>query len=106
MSTVTSEVKLLSVFQDRYRELLRISRQWRDLHDCMRAGVAHDRNTGLIPGAIAIFCPACPQVGINIPPEREWRQEDRYVTIIHHFMNKELNRVGSSIVRRWSLMEI
>jgi hypothetical protein len=29
-------------------------------------------------GGLALFCPACPQIGINIPPENEWKMEDRY----------------------------
>lgn len=29
-------------------------------------------------GNMAIFCPACPQIGVNVPPESEWLPEDRY----------------------------
>ena len=70
---------MLSLLQDRYRDLLRVSREWRDLHNRMRAGQAHDRVTDFIPGALAIFCPACPQLGINIPPEQEWVNDESYV---------------------------
>jgi hypothetical protein len=24
-----------------------------------------------------LFCPACPQMDINIPPETEWKRDDR-----------------------------
>jgi hypothetical protein len=24
-----------------------------------------------------LFCPACPQMDINIPPETEWKSDDR-----------------------------
>ncbi|KAI0245553.1 hypothetical protein BJV78DRAFT_1158538 [Lactifluus subvellereus] len=30
-----------------------------------------------IDGGLALFCPACPQIDINIPPETEWKLEDR-----------------------------
>ena len=63
----------LPISQDRYRELLRISRQWRDLRNRMRAGQAHDRTSRFVPGGLALFCPACPQSGINIPPNNEWK---------------------------------
>ena len=63
--------------QDRYRELLRVSRQWRDLHNRIRGGVVHDRPDVPVEGGLALFCPACPQIGINIPPECEWKPEDR-----------------------------
>jgi hypothetical protein len=63
--------------QNRYRELLRVSRQWRDLHNRIRAGVVHDRPDVPVDGGLALFCPACPQMDINIPPESEWKPEDR-----------------------------
>ena len=50
----------------------------------MRAGQVHDRVTDFVPGALAIFCPACPQIGINIPPEREWNIEEEYVQCLLH----------------------
>jgi hypothetical protein len=76
------------IIKNRYRDLLRVSREWRDLHnrmragqahDRMRAGQAHDRTTDFVPGALATFCPACPQLGINIPPEREWKHDESFV---------------------------
>lgn len=48
----------------------------------MRAGVAHDRPDHPEEGGLALFCPACPQVGINIPPETEWEPEDRYSIVM------------------------
>jgi hypothetical protein len=44
----------------------------------MRAGVVHDRPDTPVDGGLAIFCPACPQMDINIPPETEWKADDRY----------------------------
>ena len=63
--------------QDRYRELLRVSREWRDIHNQIRAGVVHDRPDNPVDGGLAVFCPACPQMDINIPPETEWKVDDR-----------------------------
>jgi hypothetical protein len=31
-----------------------------------------------VEGGLALFCPACPQIGINTPPETEWKDDDRY----------------------------
>ncbi|TEB06358.1 hypothetical protein FA13DRAFT_1760159 [Coprinellus micaceus] len=42
---------------DRYRELLRVGRQWRNLKELMTPG----------EGDLALFCAACPQPGINLP---------------------------------------
>jgi CxC2 like cysteine cluster associated with KDZ transposases len=68
---------IYDMVQDRYRELLRVSRQWRDLHNRIRAGVVHDRPDHPVEGGLALFCPACPQMDINIPPETEWKSDDR-----------------------------
>ena len=45
----------------------------------MRSGMGHDGKDSPMNGEMAIFCPACPQIGINVPPEMEWNEEDRYV---------------------------
>ncbi|TFK59006.1 hypothetical protein BDN72DRAFT_781336, partial [Pluteus cervinus] len=57
---------------NRYRELLRISRQWRLLKHKKWHTFGH---TGHIPkeGELALFCPTCPQAGINIPDS--WADE-------------------------------
>lgn len=44
----------------------------------MRAGNVHDRPDNPEEGGLALFCPACPQIGINTAPETEWKAEDRY----------------------------
>ena len=40
---------------------------WRDLKAQINAGLGHEAKTELQPGSLAIFCPACPQPGINLP---------------------------------------
>ena len=52
---------------DRYRELMRCLRQWRDLQSRRRAGYPLESISSLKPGGLALFCPACPQPGINLP---------------------------------------
>ncbi|KAH9011694.1 hypothetical protein EDB85DRAFT_1878307 [Lactarius pseudohatsudake] len=53
--------------QNRYKQLLRASRQWRDLKRRMESGLGHQPEGERPPdGAMAIFCPACPQPGINL----------------------------------------
>lgn len=69
-------ISISYLIQNRYRDLLRVSREWRDLKLRIRAGHAHDRVTDFVPGALAIFCPACPQLGINIPPEDQWKDDE------------------------------
>lgn len=62
---------------DRYRELMRVSRQWRDLKVRQRAGEPFSPSDAETPGSLALFCPACPQPGVNLP--EQWQQDpDRY----------------------------
>ncbi|KAI0737565.1 hypothetical protein C8Q80DRAFT_1276321 [Daedaleopsis nitida] len=57
---------------DRYRELLRVSRQWRVQKMRKWAGFAH-RSVPIGPGDLAVKCPACPHPGINLPDD--WQQD-------------------------------
>lgn len=57
----------INTVPDRYRELMRALRQWRDLSSRRRAGVPLEPGLELKPGELALFCPACPQPGINLP---------------------------------------
>ena len=61
--------------QNLYKQLLRASRQWRDLKNRIQSGLGHQLDgDSAIDGSMAIFCPACPQPGINLP--ENWK--DRY----------------------------
>ena len=42
---------------------------WRDLTNHKRAGLGHDLDKDAGAGELAIFCPACPQLGINLPED-------------------------------------
>ncbi|KAG2094377.1 uncharacterized protein F5147DRAFT_747813 [Suillus discolor] len=50
---------------DRYRELMRVARQWRQLKTMKWHGFGH-RSDNPSTGELALFCPACPQPGINV----------------------------------------
>ena len=59
---------------------------WNDLTDRKRAGYAHDvaLAEAASPGSLALFCPACPQPGINLPPGWEDEPEQwRYTRCIN-----------------------
>jgi hypothetical protein len=52
---------------NRYHELRRVSRQWRQLKKWKWHGIPYDsQKRG--PGEMALFCPACPQPGVNLSP--------------------------------------
>jgi hypothetical protein len=54
--------------QNRYKQLLRALQQWRDLKNCMKSGLGHEAEENIPKdGCMAIFCPACPQPGVNLP---------------------------------------
>ena len=63
-------------FQDRYRELMRVSREWRYLKSLKRTGFAHKPNQMQKPGDLALFCPSCPQPGINVSEDEVKYAED------------------------------
>ena len=56
--------------QNRTRELLRVSRQWRNLKLRKWNGFGHERGS-ISPGELAVSCPACPRPGINLLPGGE-----------------------------------
>lgn len=57
----------------RYRELLRIAQEWRNVKARQRAGYAYQSTDNIGPGGLALFCPACPQPGINLPDD--WKED-------------------------------
>ena len=62
------EINIDLFMQDRYRELMRVARMWRHLKAYKWHGFAH-RSDSPKAGDLALFCPACPQPGINISSE-------------------------------------
>lgn len=62
--------------KDRYQELIRVNRQMRKLQVSKRFGEVYGISSG--NGNLAIFCPSCPQPGINLPPD--WKDLPNWVT--------------------------
>lgn len=59
-------VNLAPSLQDRYRELMRVARQWRLMKTLKWRGYGVG-DASPSQGELALFCPACPQPGVNIP---------------------------------------
>ncbi len=87
MICCVTKLLLTLLTQDRYRELMRVSRIWDDMTNRKRAGFGHDKAlaSNPPPGSLALFCPACPQPGINLPPnwENEQDAEWKYAKVIN-----------------------
>lgn len=62
---------------------MRVSRQWNDLLLRKRFGYGHAEDPSPTKAGLALFCPACPQPGINLPDT--WINEPRYVTHYDNF---------------------
>ena len=64
-----------------YNEFRRMTRLWRWMKKLKWAGYGHNgkSTTDIKAGELAIFCPACPQPGVNLPPD--WKEDvNRYVS--------------------------
>ncbi|KAI6033374.1 hypothetical protein EDC04DRAFT_2868870 [Pisolithus marmoratus] len=86
---------------DRYRGLMRVSWLWRDLKHRKWFGFGHDTEQDPGDGGLALFCPACPQPGLNLPTDWRARYDRQYVidgnfTAQHMKMNKPESDVALS----------
>ena len=85
--------------QDRYHELMRISRQWRYLKKKLKFGLAYScRNVG--PGDLAYFCSSCPQPGSNLPLDwaedaNDWKYQ-RVFIVDGNFSAEHMRARGNS----------
>src|ERR1700678_1246756 len=75
MLSVTS-CQLTYKMKNRYVELIRISRQMRKLQVSKRFGEIYSSSSP--PGSLTLFCPSCPQPGINLLPN--WIELTTWVT--------------------------
>ncbi|KAH8976968.1 hypothetical protein EDB86DRAFT_2819419 [Lactarius hatsudake] len=64
-----------SLVPNMYKQLLRTSRQWRDIKSRMEQGLGHQSEDTAPDGSLAIFCLACLQPGINLPNDWKTRYE-------------------------------
>ncbi|KAG6873358.1 hypothetical protein C0992_008824, partial [Termitomyces sp. T32_za158] len=74
IARITSPIASSGEVDNLYRELRRISRSWRWLKKLKWAGFGHDGTKQPMKpdrGELAIFCPACPQSGVNLPSDWE-----------------------------------
>ncbi|KAI1792316.1 hypothetical protein LXA43DRAFT_1093838 [Ganoderma leucocontextum] len=64
--------------QNRYKEFMRVVAQWRHLKMLKRCGRGHDPSgvDGTQQGELAVRCPACPRVNINLPPNWDEVSDD------------------------------
>jgi hypothetical protein len=63
----------LIILKNRYREFMRVTRQWRDLKSRKWHGFGHETNREPGKGELALFCPTCPQPGVNLP--ENWKED-------------------------------
>ncbi|KAG1775259.1 hypothetical protein EV702DRAFT_1047112 [Suillus placidus] len=52
-------------YYSKLRELMRVGRQWRQLKQLKWHGFSHEKRQPKA-GELALFCPACPQPGVNV----------------------------------------
>lgn len=62
--------------KNRYMELIRVGRQMRKLQVSKRFGELYHGSSP--PGSQTIFCPSCPQPGINLP--LNWKNLPNWIT--------------------------
>ena len=60
---------------------MRVSRMWRDIVARIQMGYGHNTKEPVTPGKMAIFCPACPQPGINLPDS--WKNDERRWVVVY-----------------------
>lgn len=71
---------------------MRVSREWRNLQAMKRSGLGHEPNRRRKPGDLALFCPTCPQPGINVPPRNMWLEHEKYAhTVVSLGLNSDSN---------------
>ncbi|KAI6097097.1 hypothetical protein F5141DRAFT_1205735 [Pisolithus sp. B1] len=70
--------------RDRYRELMRVSQLWRDLKHRKWFGFGHDAGKDPGDGGLALFCPACPQPGLNLPAD--WKVQYDRDTVMRQYV--------------------
>ncbi|KAF8433100.1 hypothetical protein L210DRAFT_3507212 [Boletus edulis BED1] len=63
--------------KNRYRELLRVAQKWQLLKLLKLNGFGH-RSCTPQKGELALFCPACPQPGVNCNPSQNELSEPKY----------------------------
>ncbi|KAI6025632.1 hypothetical protein F5J12DRAFT_903820 [Pisolithus orientalis] len=84
INALECKTSAMSFYQKLKRELMRVSHQWRDLKHRKWFGFGHDSEKDPRQGRLALFCPACPQPGINLPPD--WRTQYSSDTVMRQYV--------------------
>jgi hypothetical protein len=58
---------------------MRVSRQWRDILNRIKSGFGHDVEKMPGDGDTCEFCPACPQLHVNVSVEEVENGNNKYV---------------------------
>ncbi|KAH9022520.1 hypothetical protein EDB83DRAFT_2231091 [Lactarius deliciosus] len=77
-----------------YKQLLRASHQWWDLKNRIQSGLGHQNggtSTSASDGSMAIFCPTCPQPGINLPDDWKIRYHDQPYAFFHLIKSDQIS---------------
>ncbi|KAG9092599.1 hypothetical protein FS749_015599 [Ceratobasidium sp. UAMH 11750] len=67
---------------DRYREFLRVTRQWQHLQDLKRAGSTQIARVSQATADLVLRCPVCPQRGVNFQLQ-DIQDDDRHLYAQH-----------------------
>ncbi|KAG2150757.1 uncharacterized protein EDB93DRAFT_1240253 [Suillus bovinus] len=86
---------------NRYRELMRVSRLWRDLMSRKWFGFGHNKEKIPYKSDLALFCPACPQPGINLATD--WR--DKMQTDGDHWLISQRYVVDGNFTTQHMIMK-
>ncbi len=89
------------ILQNLYKQFLRATRQWRDLTTRMQNGIGNQPEDHIPEdGAMAIFCPACPQPGVNLPEDWQTRYHNKEsVSNTHNVVTPLLTVLSKQLMR-------
>jgi len=85
--TMNLVISLMGSFQNHYRELLHVSRQWQNLQALKWFEFGHGQSQDPGPGDLALFCPAFPQPGINLPEGWEYDSNESMLLLLPKVMD-------------------
>ena len=71
-----------------------MSRAWRDIIARIQSGYGHEASDQIAPGGLAIFCPACPQPGINLADGWEDDEQRQAISFFDVYMLILLFQLG------------
>lgn len=90
-----------------YNEFRRMSRIWRWMKKLKWAGFGHHKRDtdDLQAGELALYCPACPQPGINLPDD--WKGDrnryDRIESVATYMLNKDADGYSAGFLLRMEI---